>query len=161
MWTSLTSLEILLGIGVALLATLELRGVLAARREGRSSNVSRIVTHGAMLLLLVLYGFFALSFYPLETSKAGIVSYGTPVVNWTYVVLGVLVTLIAGWESLALMRARHLGLTKNLSRLVSHTVMLVMLLAMMGLSTQKWDHYLDRLEVTYSQDIPGAASIAG
>ena len=38
--------------------------------------------------------------------------------------------------------------------------MVVMLLAMMGLSVLKWDYYMNRLEATYSLDIPGA-TIAG
>lgn len=159
MLTSLTSLELLLGLGVFLLAAHELRGVLGARLDGRSSNLSRVLTHGAMMLLLGVYGAFAVSYYPLEASRAAIDTYGTPVVNWTYVVVAALLTLIAGWEGFDLVRARRQGLTRNLSRLVSHSVMVAMLLVMLGLSVQKWDHYMQRLEASYSQAI--RATIAG
>ena len=83
MFTSFTSLEVLLGIGLFLLAAHELRGVLGARRDGRSTNVSRVITHGVMMLLLGVYFAFALSYYPLEASDAAIVSFDTPVVNWS------------------------------------------------------------------------------
>ncbi|MDX1382498.1 MAG: hypothetical protein R3190_02585 [Thermoanaerobaculia bacterium] len=153
MFSSLTALEVLLAVGVFLLAAFELWGVLRARRSGRSDNLSRVITHGVMLLILAVYSIVAISYYPLESSSASIESYNTPVFNWTFVLLGVLLTLIATWEGVALARARREGLTNNLSRLVTHSVMVVMLLAMMGLSVQKWDHYLDRLEASYSQDI--------
>ena len=157
MFTSFTSLEVLLGIGVFLLAAHELRGVLGARRDGRSTNVSRVITHGVMMLLLGVYFAFALSYYPLEASDAAIVSFDTPVVNWSYVVLGLLLMVIAGWEGVSLVRARSQRLTRNLSRLVSHSMMVVMLLAMMGLSSQRWGHSLDRLHASCSQDIPAPA----
>jgi len=43
---SYTLLEILLATAVFLLASTELRGVIRARREGRSKNLSRVVSHG-------------------------------------------------------------------------------------------------------------------
>ena len=156
MLNSFTALELLLAVGVFLLAALELAGILRARREGRSQNLSRVITHAFMLALLLLYGYYAISYYPLEASEAGIETFGTPVFNWTYLLLALLVTLLAGWEAVGLLRARRQGLTQNVSRLVSHAVMLVLLLAMMGLSGKKWDLYLDRLEVTYSKSIPGS-----
>ena len=154
MLNSYTALEILLGFAVLLLAGSELAGILRARKEGRSRNLSRVITHGAMLLLLVPYAYFAYSYYPLEASDEGIESFGTPVFNWTYLLLGLIVAILAAWEGAALVRARSRGLTRNLSRLVSHAVMLVLLLAMIGLSVQKWEKYLDRLETTYTKSIP-------
>lgn len=157
MWGSYTILEILLATAVFLLAANELRGVLRARREGLSTNVSRVVSHVLMLALLVSYAVFAFSYLPLEASSGGIETYNTPTMNWTYLLLGVMLTLLAAWESLALVRARRQGLTENLSRLVTHSVMVLVILVMMGLSVRKWDLYLGRLEATYAKSIPAVA----
>jgi hypothetical protein len=155
---SYTMLEILLAAAVFLLAAGELVGVVQARRDGRSTNLSRVVSHGVMLVLLVVYAVFAFSYLPLEESAGGIRSFDTPTFNWTYLIPGVIVTMLAAWESLAIYRARRAGLTENVSRLVTHSVMVLVLVAMMGLSVRKWDRYLDRLEATYADSIPAASA---
>lgn len=154
MLQSYTILEILLGLAVFVIAASELQGVLTARREGRSRNVSRVVTHAVMIALLVPYVYFAYSYLPLETAGRGIETFGTPTFNWTYLIIGLMLAFLAAWEALALLRARRQGLTRNSTRLVSHTVMFLVLLVMMGLSVRKWDRYLDRLEATYAKSIP-------
>jgi hypothetical protein len=68
-----------------------------------------------------------------------------------------MLTVLAAWESLTLYRARRAGLTDNVSRLVTHGVMVLVLFAMMGLSVRKWDRYLERLEATYAPSIPQVA----
>jgi len=154
---SYTALEILLATAVFLLASTELRGVIRARREGRSTNVSRVISHAAMLVLLLAYVAFAWSYLPLEDSTTGIEKFNTPTFNWTYLIPGVIVTILAAWESLSLFRARRAGLTDNTSRLITHSVMVLVLVVMMGLSVRKWDRYLDRLEATYAESIPQTA----
>ncbi|HVR29867.1 MAG TPA: hypothetical protein VMS86_10090 [Thermoanaerobaculia bacterium] len=157
MLSSYTILEVLLAAAVFLLALLELRGVVRARLDGRSKNLSRILSHAAMLVLLVAYVAFAWSYLPLESADGAIVTFNTPTFNWTYLLLGVMLTFLAAWESLCILRARRVGLTDNLSRLVTHGVMVLVLLVMMGLSVRKWDHYLHRLEASYGQSIPQVA----
>jgi hypothetical protein len=154
---SYTILEILLASAVFLLALTELRGVLRARRDGRSQNVSRVVSHIAMLALLVAYVAFAWSYLPLEASAGAIEDFNTPIFNWTYLIPGVILTMLAIWESLTVYRARRAGLTDNVSRLVTHSVMVLVLLVMMGLSVRKWDLYLERLEASYGKSIPQVA----
>ena len=155
MLQSYTLLEMLLGAAVFILAAGELHGVVRARREGKSRNVSRVVTHAVMLALLVPYVLFAYYYLPLESSEAGIDTFGTPTFNWTYLLIGVMLALLAGWEGFSQLRARRQRLTANTSRLVTHAVMLIVLVVMMGLGVRKWDHYLERLEVTYAKSIPG------
>ena len=158
MLQSYTLLEILLGVAVFILAGSELMGVVRARREGRSQNVSRVITHGLMLALMVPYLLFAYRYLPLETSDAAIETFGTPTFNWTYLLIGLMLATLAAWESVSMLRARRQGLTTNVSRLVTHSVMLIVLVVMMGLSVRKWDHYLDRLEATYADSIPAQHS---
>ena len=156
---SYTILEILLAFAVFLLALTELRGVLRARREGRSSNLSRVFSHAAMLVLLLAYVAFALSYLPLEEGRAE-THFNTPTFNWTYLIPGVIVAILAAWESLTLYRARRAGLTENMSRLVTHGVMVLVLVVMMGLSVRKWDLYLERMEATYSDSIHAGSAEA-
>ena len=150
---SYTILEILLAVAVFLLALTELGGILRARREGRSKNLSRVLSHAAMLVLLLAYVAFAWSFLPLEAGRRE-VQFNTPTFNWTYLIPGIIVAILAAWESLNLYRARRAGLTENTSRLVTHGVMVLVLLVMMGLSVRKWDRYLERMEATYAESIP-------
>jgi hypothetical protein len=153
---SYTSLEILLAAAVFLLAATELLGVMKARREGRSRNLSRVLSHMAMLVLLVAYAAFAWSYLPLEASTGEIADFNTPTFNWTYLIPGIIVAILAAWESLSVYQARRAGLTENTSRLVTHSVMVLVLVVMMSLSVRKWDLYLDRMEATYAQSIPQA-----
>jgi hypothetical protein len=154
---SYTLLEILLASALFLLAGVELWGVIRARREGRSRNVSRVVSHVTMLLLLVAYIAFAWSYLPLEASTGAIEEFNTPIFNWNFLIPGVLLTMLAVWEALSVLRARRAGLTNNVSRLATHCVMVLVLLVMMGLSVRKWDRYLGRLEASYGQSIPRVA----
>jgi hypothetical protein len=151
-----TSLEILLATAVFLLAFTELVGVMKARREGRSRNLSRVLSHTAMLVLLVAYAVFAWLYLPLEANTGEIAVFNTPTFNWTYLIPGLIVAILAAWESLSVYQARRAGLTENTSRLVTHSVMVLVLVVMMGLSVRKWELYLDRMEATYAQSIPHA-----
>ncbi len=158
MMGSFTILEILLATAVFLLASNELLGVIRARQEGRSKNLSRVISHAAMLILLLAYVAFAWSYLPLEATAGEIDKFNTPTFNWTYLIPGIIVAILAAWESLSIYRARRAGLTDNTSRLVTHCVMVLVLVVMMGLSVRKWDRYLERMEATYAESIPHAAA---
>ena len=106
---SYTLLEILLASAVFLLAGAELWGVIRARREGRSRNVSRVASHVTMLLLLVAYVAFAWSYLPLEASTSAIEEFNTPIFNWNFLIPGILLTMLAIWETLSVYRARRAG----------------------------------------------------
>jgi cytochrome c oxidase assembly factor CtaG len=56
--------------------------------------------------------------------------------------LGIGLILIAVFEILALYRARREGHTQNISRLVSHTLVVLLVLTMVGLSLLKWSDYV-------------------
>ena len=78
---------------------------------------------------------------------------------WGYLVIGALLTLLAALEAVGLVRARQKGLTQNVSRLVSHTVSFLVLLAMLGLAVRKWDGYMGRLEMTILEGPPGSQEV--
>lgn len=144
---SYTIIEILLSLAVLVLASYELSTLLAARREGKTSNKSRVVSHVAIVVLVVVYAILAWTYLPLE-GEGPIEPFGAPTVPWAYLLLGGLLSLVAAFEAVSMVRARTLGLTENLSRLVSYSVTFLVLLAMLGLAGLKWQNYLARLDAT-------------
>ena len=158
MLASYTALELLLAFAVALLVGLELHGILDARKKGLSTNVWRVVIRVVMLATLAVYVGISLFFLPLELGTGGIEKTGTPTVPWNFLILGVMLTLLASVEAITMMRAMRKGLTTNGTRLVHYLVAFLVIVAMLGLSVRKWDYYLQRLEITYSEDIPQGSS---
>lgn len=152
---SLTFIEVLLALAVLLLAANEVRGLLLARRRGLTRNVSRVVTHSAMVVLMSCYTILAYSYRDLDASRVPIESFGTPTFNWTYVLSAFAATLLLAFETGAMVEARLHKRTRNVVRSVTRPVMLFILLALMSLSLVKWDHYMERLEASYAQDIRG------
>jgi hypothetical protein len=155
---SYTILEILLALAVFVLVAHELNGILKARREGLSKNLSRVVIRSCMLVLLVFYAVVAWRYLPLE-GTGPLLEFGTPTTPWGYLVIGAMLTFLAALEAVSLVRARTKGLTTNVSRLVSHTVSFLVLLVMLGLAVRKWEGYMGRLELTYLPGIPVSAPL--
>ena len=138
-------MEAVLALIVGLLTANEVRGILAARIAGRSRNLSRLLSHIVMLLLLgpwVGYSFYWVKV--MEAPGVTIETFGSSALNLQYLLLGVGLILIATWEILSLSRARRAGFTTNVSRLVSHVVILALVVLMVGLSLIKWNQLADR-----------------
>ncbi len=81
-----------------------------------------------------------------------ITTFGTPTVPWRYLAIGGMMAVVAAFEAASMVRARTQGMTSNVSRLVSYSVMFVVMLAMLGLAKGKWEHYLGRLDQTIAAD---------
>lgn len=138
-------MEAILALPVALLTANEMRGLLAARTAGRSRNLSRLLSHTVMLVLLGPW--VGYSFYWVEVMEAPgvtIETFGSSALNLPYLLLGVGLIVIATWEILALYRARRKGATSNVSRLVSHIVIVALVVVMVGLSLLKWNEFANR-----------------
>lgn len=144
---SYTTIEILLAAAVFLLAAHEFKALGRARREGKTENVSRLFTSGMVMAAVVIYAIVAWLSLPLE-GEGPITDLGAPMTPWAFLILGGIMAVIAAYEAVALLRARRLGLTSNVSRLVSYAAMFLVVLAMLGLTDRKWNDYLDRLETT-------------
>lgn len=146
--------EIALAAALFLLAALEVIQLAIARSKGLTENISRLVTHLVLMLLLVAYAAYTLFWSEtLEKSDLAALVRESPTLNWTYLLLGVMVAVIVSYELIALARARGRGLTSNLSRVVSHAAMLILLVVLMGISMLKWDLYLDKLATAYKDSL--------
>lgn len=144
---SYTAWESILALLVAVLTLYQLLGLLRARLRGRSKNLSRLASHSLMLLLLGPW--VGYTFYWVKVMEApGVTSdtFGSSALALPYKLLGVGLILIAAFEILSLYRARREGHTQNVSRLVSHTLIVLLVLTMVGLSLLKWSDYVSAEE---------------
>jgi cytochrome bd-type quinol oxidase subunit 2 len=155
---TLTSLEILIGLTFITLAVGEIVTLVRARRSGRTRNRSRLYTHGAMSAIVVAVLAYGQYWLALTSSGDFYGEVGAkPVLNWPMMALGVVAVLLALYEVIGVFEASRTGKTSNLSRLFSHVAMLLLLVALVSISVQKWDIYLQGFRSTYESSIPGAA----
>ena len=151
----LSKWDIALAAATALLALGEFAALWVARRRGLTRNVSRLVTHGLIGLLMIVYASLALGW--LQTfqlmSETGDFSLSRTI-NWNYVILGWALALLISFEIVAHLRAIKDGLTRNVSRLATRLVMLILMLIMLSLTLQKWDLFLDEYEASYQSSLP-------
>jgi hypothetical protein len=132
----------------------ELVDLLVARRRGLTRNVSRVVTFSALLVLAGLYGVFELRWLRFDEGVAAMEALRRlPTANWGYLVLGLMIAVVLAYEVSAMVHARGAGLTRNVSRLASLLIAVVLLLVLLGISQAKWGLYLDQLEAVYQDAI--------
>jgi hypothetical protein len=155
MFELLSKWDIALAAATALLALGEFVALWVARRRGLTRNVSRLVTHGLLGLLMIVYA--GLAWCWLQTYRTlGETGDFTlsPTINWNYVILGWALALLISVEIVAHLRAIKDGLTRNVSRLATRLVMLILMLIMLSITLQKWDLFLDKYEASYRSSIP-------
>ena len=136
--------EVELALAIFLVATGEYIGLVFARRQGLTRNVSRLVTHGFMAALSLIYAAGALWWWRAlrqPEALAGVVD--SPAVNWTYLPLGTMIGVVACYELWQHARAMALGLTRSVPRLITHLVMVLLIVMLIGLSVSRWQFYVD------------------
>ncbi len=144
---SYTAQEAVLALVVAMLTGNEIRGLLKARLSGRSKNLSRLLTHVLMLILLVPW--VGYTFYWVSVMESPAITpetFGSTALNLPYLLLGIGLLVLATFEILSLVRARREGYTRNVSRLVSHALIAIVVLLMLTLSIFKWNEYTRPLD---------------
>jgi hypothetical protein len=151
---TLTTWELLLLVVFVLVVGKELVDLLLARRRGLTRNVSRVVTFSLLLVLAVTYAVLELRWLGFDDDAVGMDELRRlPTANWGYLVLGVMIVMVLAYEVSALVQARIAGLTSTVSRLAALLIAVVLLLVLLGISQVKWDLYLDRLDVIYSNSL--------
>ena len=120
MFELLSYWDLVLAAATALLALGEVAALVVARRKGLTRNVSRLVSHSLIGLLMLVYAGVGLAW--LQTYRSlGIVTdlSRTPTMIWTYVILGLAISLLVSFEISEHLRAIKGGLTRNVARLTS------------------------------------------
>ena len=67
-------------------------------------------------------------------------------VNWPFLLVSITMGVITAYEFIGIYNARRFKLTKNISRLVSRGVMLLLFCGLFYLSIVKWNAYIKILE---------------
>ena len=149
-----------LAAATGLLALGKVRGLVVARRKGLTRNLSRLVTHGLIGLLMVVYIWLGVGWmqtYQTLGTEPDLTGIYTMI--WTYCLLGLAMALLVTLEISTHLRALSSGLTRNVSRLTTCLVMLVVMLVMLSVNTRRWDLFLDELEGSYPDSIPTSARV--
>ena len=150
--------EFALALGVFALALAELVGLLRARRAGLTDNVSRLVTHGLLAVLSIVYAGVAVWWSgTLGGTVSGMVGTRFGIANWGLLVLAALLVLVL-WELVAQILAMHMGFTRSVPRLVTHVSMATIVVLMFMMNLTRWQIY--RTSVLEGSD-PGAARGGG
>ena len=160
MFKVLTYWDIGLAVATALLALGKVRGLIVARRKGLTRNVSRLVTHSLIGLLMLVYARLGVGWLQTYNSLGAQPDLsGIYTMIWTYSILGMAIVLLVVLEISGHLRSLGAGLTRNVSRLITCLVMLVVMLVMLGVNVRRWDLFLDELEAPYHDMIPTSAAV--
>jgi hypothetical protein len=159
MFEILTYVDIGLAVVMVLFALGKARGHIVARRKGLTRNVSRLVAH--VLIGLLMLAYVRLSIGWLQTYN----TLGTePDVTgmftmlWVYCLLGLAIAVLATLEISTHLRALKRGQTRNVSRLINCLLMLVVMLIMVGVNWTRWNVFIDELEAPYQDLISTSAA---
>ncbi|MBW2279423.1 MAG: hypothetical protein JRG76_02650 [Deltaproteobacteria bacterium] len=142
----LTLWEVALVGALLVLNGTEVAALAVARWKGRTTNVSRLLVHGSVLVCALVYAWLSIGF----GDSLAAVDYGNlanmPASNWPYIVLLGAIGVMVGHELISHLRAIRSGLTRNVSRVATRVAMLILLVVMVGLSELRWMIYLENLE---------------
>ncbi len=148
-----------LAAATALLALGEVAALVVARRKGLTRNVSRLVSHSLIGLLMLVYAGIGLGWLQTYRSLSNLTDLSEiPTMIWTYVILGLAISLLVSFEISAHLRAIKGGLTRNVTRLSTRLVMLILMLVMFSINLERWDLFLDQYEASYRDSIPISAA---
>lgn len=144
--------EIVLVVGVVLLAAREFVALWAARRAGKTENFSRLVYHGTLTALAVVYSWIAVN-WTRDLDGTVTVGEGHPAIaEWgLFVVAGML--FVAVYSLVTLAWARRFGLTSTVKRWVTHLVMAAFVLLIGVINLSRWQMYFGLLEQSYEESI--------
>ncbi len=155
----LTWWEIALVGAVVLLAVAEAVAMGVARWQGRTRNLTRLVSHALIACCAIVYGWLMLRF---SASLAGVdwINFSqAPDDNWPYLVALAAIGVLVSHELISHLRAIREGRTRNVSRLMSRGVMLLLLVLMVGINEVRWQLYLDHLKHLGETQPPAAVFV--
>jgi magnesium-transporting ATPase (P-type) len=152
---TLVLLEVGLAAAIFLLAAAQYLGLSQARREGRTQNVSRLMTYGTLMALTVIYAVGNLIWLgsAQNTQDVGQIE-NLPTVNWTFLIIAVMIGILAAWDLVTHIRFALTGQPHYKPRLMTALAMVLLMVLLVGLNLSRWQVYLDEIESTYVESIP-------
>jgi hypothetical protein len=149
---TLVLLEVGLAAAIFLLAAAQYLGLSQARREGRTQNVSRLMTYGTLMALTVIYAVGNLIWLGSAQNPQNIQD--LPTVNWTFLIIAVMIGILAAWDLVTHIRFALTGQPHYKPRLMTALAMVLLMVLLVGLNLSRWQVYLDEIESTYVESIP-------
>ena len=149
---TLVLLEVGLAAAIFLLAAAQYLGLSQARREGRTQNVSRLMTYGTLMGLTVVYAIGNLVWLGSAQSPQDVQD--LPTVNWTFLIIAVMIGILAAWDLVTHIRFAITGQPHYKPRLMTALAMVLLMVLLVGLNLSRWQVYLDEIESTYAESIP-------
>lgn len=119
-------MELILITLTFLLALYELVGIVRAKRLGLTTNTFRLITH-SLIIILILSSMVQI--LQMERKILGSQSLNIPLL-----VLWGITAFISGIEALKVYRARQEGLTDNISRIVTHSAIFIMMVGIISMN---------------------------
>lgn len=152
---TLVLLEVGLAAAIFLLAAAQYLGLSQARREGRTQNVSRLVTYGALMALTVIYAVGNLIWLASAPDLQDLGSIeDLPTVNWTFLIIAVMIGILAAWDLVTHIRFVLTNQPHYKPRLMTAIAMVLLMVLLVGLNLSRWEVYLDEVQATYAESIP-------
>jgi hypothetical protein len=130
---------------IFIIAFYELLGVVLARIKGLTKNVSRIVSHSIICLISLVLLFNSLHWITYITQLQTQKIHNVTVTNWPFLLVSVTMGLLMVYEFIGIYTARKAKLTKNISRIITHFVLLLLFCVLFYFSVVKWNTYIEIL----------------
>ena len=152
---TLVLLEVGLAAAIFLLAAAQYLGLSQARREGRTQNISRLLTYGTLMALTVIYAVGNLIWLGSAPSAQNLGPIeDLPTVNWTFLIIAVMIGILAAWDLVTHIRFVLTSLPHYKPRLMTALAMVLLMVLLVGLNLARWQVYLDEIQETYVESIP-------
>ncbi|OGS20490.1 MAG: hypothetical protein A3J83_03435 [Elusimicrobia bacterium RIFOXYA2_FULL_40_6] len=131
---------------IALIAAYEFAGLMIARHKKLTKNVSRLITHAVIFVFAALFAVYSLKwlqyFQTLNEQKLKDVV----LFNWQFLAISIAMGSSMVWEFVGIYEARSSGKTKNITRLVSHGILVILFGLLFYTSMLKWQIYVSALQ---------------
>ena len=151
--------EVQLALTVCLVASGEVIALVFARRKGLTRNVSRLVTHGFIAAFSLIYAAGAFWSWRALGKPESLAGASDPTLNWTYLLIGGMIGLVAIYELWQHARGMAQGLTRSVPRLITHLVMVLLIAMLLGISVTRWQSPADEFGPSY-RDSPTTETAA-
>jgi len=142
----LCKIELLVILFLFILSFYEFLAILLARIKKLTKNISRIITHFIICVILIIISINSVIWLK-YIEKFNIMKIQKPIfVNWSFLVILILIGFLFIYEFIGIYNARRYKLTKNISRLITHFVMLILFFILIYCSVIKWNIYIEMLK---------------
>lgn len=138
--------ELVISSIIFLISLYELIGVWNARRRRLTKNISRLISYLAICLISIALCTDTFSWMNYITYITEGKWQEVTFINWPFLLISISMGFLIFYEFTGIYYAKKNKLTKNISRLITHFVMLCLFCLLIFLSIKRWNIYLEILK---------------